>query len=73
MANEIQIAQSALTAIEAFEQLPKTSPRAAAWQLCAVALENALSHQWSEDDLSELLFRISRDRENRTLNGNHDE
>jgi hypothetical protein len=71
--NEIQIAQAALTAIEAFEQLPKTSPRASAWQLFCVAAENALSHQWSEDDLSELLFRISRDRENRTLNGNHDE
>jgi hypothetical protein len=58
--NEIALIHSALAAIEAFELLPLTSPRGAAWQLFSVATENALSHGWTEHDLMELLYRVAR-------------
>jgi hypothetical protein len=61
--NEIGLIRSSLDAIEAFERLPKTSRRAAAWQLFCVATENALSHAWDERDLTELVYRIARHRD----------
>jgi hypothetical protein len=66
--NEIRLIRSALDAIEAFERLPKTSKRGSAWQLFCVATENALSHEWEERDLTELVYRIARRRDEEEVN-----
>jgi hypothetical protein len=69
MDNEQQRAWAAMMAINAFEQLRPSSPKRAALQLFGVAVENCLDHDIQETDLTQLIFRISREREEAHLNG----
>lgn len=66
---EPQLARAALTAINAFEQLPRTLPRRAALQLLGVAVENCSEQGITEGDMLEVIYRIMTERHWLNLNG----
>ena len=60
--DETRLARAAISAISAFEQLPKTSPRRAAWQHFTVVAEHCSEVGLDVLDLVNLLFLLEEER-----------
>jgi hypothetical protein len=67
MVDETALARAALAAINQFEQLQPSSPRLAALRLYGVAVERCLDLGLAETDITEMVFRIARAREEAEL------
>lgn len=65
--DETDFARASVEASKAFERLKPTSLRAAAWLQLADAIGNAASQGWLTMDITDLVFRICREEEERVF------